>query len=712
MKEERMKRGIFFLLGICFIAFTCFGITWAEEIAKADGKKDYQVFDLGEIFVTSEKPPAVQEMAITNEVTAEDIKATNSHTVAEALAFVPGIRVSTGRKNQPMIQIHGMSQSRVLVLIDGVPYYETKFGWLDLNEIPVDNVARIEVSKGNASVLYGPNALMGVVNIITKKPTEKPSAEAIVEVGPHDTQRISLSHGMKVGIFNYWLNYGHQESDGWRLSDNFNPYHVIGTVSTQRRVGGRIRTFTSAGILEDGGYRNNSDYKTDSFWAKVGIDPNPGSEYYVNFHYVTREKGDPPSLYGGQVFDYFPSYFSSVFDRITKYNDWGADLSGQQKVFDQLTFKGKLFYHYHVDDYTSYADPYYAREIAVSRFKDYTLGGSLIADVRPLKWDIIRLSFNYRGDSHKQRDLDIEPFIETFSYTGSLGFENEFNLINNLSIVAGVSYDWFRVTKAEKYSDSNNPYNVVKTVTPDPMHEFAPMMGATYTFTDSTRLFGSVARKVRFPTLDQLYASRGGNLALKPEKAMNYTLGVSQLFSKYAKAELAGFYHDIRDFISRDSNPFENPLALNRNWAKIAMLGFEVNGEFYPMKDLVLRAGYMYNRARDKSPDRVTNYVVNIPAHKIDAGVTYTVPYIRTRLDFNGIYLGKVFNQLPTPASPTQAVQKIKDYYLADLRISQSFLNYFEAYLAVKNIFDKNYESSYGFPAPGRNFYLGITGKY
>jgi iron complex outermembrane receptor protein len=221
-----------------------------------------------------------------------------------------------------------------------------------------------------------------------------------------------------------------------------------------------------------------------------------------------------------------------------------------------------------------------------------------------------------------------------------------------------------------------------------------------------------VARKVRFPTLDQLYASRGGNLDLKPERAINYTLGVSQIFSNLAKAELAGFYHDIRDFISRDSNPFENPLALNRNWAKIAMLGFEVNGEFYPMKDLVLRAGYMYNRARDKSPDRVTNYVVNIPAHKIDAGVTYTVPYIRTRLDFNGIYLGKVFNQLPTPASPTQAVQKIKDYYLADLRISQSFLNYFEAYLAVKNIFDKNYESSYGFPAPGRNFYLGITGKY
>lgn len=703
-----MKKRGFILIGICFIALIYFGVTWAEEAAKSESKKDYQVFDLGEIFVTSEKPPAVKSMAITNEVSAEEIKATNSKTVAEALAYVPGIRISTGRKNFAHIEIHGMDQNRFLTLIDGVPYYETKYGGLDLNQIPTDNVAKIEVTKGAASVLYGTNALMGVVNIITKKPTEKPSAEAILEVGPHGTNRISLSHGMKVGIFNYWLNYGHQETDGWRLSNGFNPYHTVGTV---RWTPPLPPTYPSSrlAIMEDGGYRTNSDFEMDSFWAKVGIDPAPGSEYYLNFHYITKEKGDPPSLYGGRTFRSFPA-FSQVFDRITKYNDWGFDLSGQQKVFDQLTFKGKLFYHNHFDDYTSYLDPKYNNEIAVSRYKDYLLGGSLLADIRPLEWNIIRLSFNYKGDSHKQRDDERLPFEESFSYTGSVGLENEFNLIKNLSIVLGTSYDWFRVTKAEKaYSPS---YALVNIQKPDSSHEFNPMIGATYNLFETTKLFGSVARKVRFPTLDQLYASKGGNLSLKPEKAINYTLGVSQIFSDFAKAELAGFYHDIRDFISRDSNPYENPFALNLNWAKIEMLGFEVNGEFYPMKDLILRVGYMYNRARDRSPDRVTDYVVNVPAHKIDAGVTYTVPYIQTRLDFNGIYLGKVFNQLPTPASPNQEAQRIKDNYIANARISKSFLKYFEAYLAVNNIFDKNYESSYGFPGPGRNYYLGISAKY
>jgi iron complex outermembrane receptor protein len=378
-----------------------------------------------------------------------------------------------------------------------------------------------------------------------------------------------------------------------------------------------------------------------------------------------------------------------------------------------LTFKGKLFYHNHVDDYTSYSDQYYINEISESSYKDYLLGGSLLADVRPLEWDIIRLSFNYRGDSHKQRDDEYLPFEETFSYTGSVGLENEFNLIKNLSIVVGTSYDWFKVTKAEKNITGSGGVFLRQDDLdkPDAQHEFDPMIGATYNLFNTTKIFGSIARKVRFPTLNQLY-STGGNLALKPEKAINYTLGVSQLFSDFAKAELAGFYHDLKDFISSDSNPITNPSAQNQNWAKNEMLGFELNGELYPMKDIILRAGYMYNRARDRSPDRVTDYVVRVPAHKINTGVSYTIPYILTRLDLEGIYLGKIFNQLPNPKYPNQETQRIKDYYIANARISKSFLKYFEAYLAVHNIFDENYEQGYGFPGPGRNFYLGVSAKY
>ncbi len=697
-----MKKAVCLFLVNLLIIFMCFSTVLAENIMESENPTEYEVFDLGEIYITAEKPPAVRDVAITTEITAEDIKATNSRTVAEALSYVPGIRVSTGRKNEPNVQIHGFDQSRTLILIDGVPYYETNYGKLDLSQIPVDNVAKIEITKGVASVLYGPNALGGVINIITKKPSDKPSAEAIVEVGENATSKISLSHGMKVGIFNYWLNYTHQESNGWRMSDDYET--KLGNIV--RKPGG-----TSQAILEDGGFRDNSDFKSDSFWAKVGIEPDAGSEYYINFHYLTRDKGYPPSTDEVQVLPDRPAF--SQFARITKYDDWGVDLSGQQKIVEQLIMKAKLFYHNHVDDYTSYSDQTFSEEIAVSRYKDYLLGGALTTDFKPAQWDIIRLSFNYRGDSHKERDDTYLPFAESFSYTGSAGLENEFTFIKDLSLIAGASYDWFRVTKAERNitdDDTGDFINQEDLNTPDTMDEFNPVIGATYNIAESTRLFASIARKVRFPTLSQLYSTKSGNIDLDAERSINYILGISHAFKKFARTELSFFYYDISDFITRDA---PGPLGgTYHNFGKIQIYGLELNGTISIMKDLSLTAAYTYDHARDRSDDRVTDKVLNVPEHKIDVGINYTIPYILTRLDLTSTYVSDVYSQLPTPQKPTQEELKIDDYFILNARISKSFLKNYEAYIAINNIFDVDYESDAGFPGPGRNFYVGLAARF
>ena len=694
----RKLSGLFSVM-VFFICMSM-GAAWSEEAAETKSSEDYEAFDLGEIYVTAEKMPASREVTVTTEITAEEMKATNSRTVAEALRYVPGVIVSTGRKNEPGVQIRGLNQSRALILIDGVPYYETNFGKLDLNQIPVDNVAKIEVTKGGASVLYGPNALAGVVNIVTKKPADKPTAEAFLEVGENATSKLSLTHGMKVGIFNYWLNYSHQESGGWRLSDDFEP--KLGTIT--RRPGSPTQT-----ILEDGGWRKNSDFKTDSIWAKVGIEPTPDAEYYVNFHYIEKEKGVPPSTVTENVITSRPAF--SGFARIPRYDDWGIDLSGQQKVLDQLTLKAKLFYHDHVDDYASYSDQSFQKRIAISRYEDYLVGGSFTTDYRPAQWDIIRMGFNYRGDSHKERDDSYLPFAEDFSYTGSVSLENEFNLVKNLSLVAGLSYDWFEVTEAERNITDRNTGNFLNQVdldTPDTMDEFNPMIGATYAITDTTRLFGSVARKVRFPTLSQLFSTRSGNTELTAEKSVNYTLGVSQAFGSLATGELALFYYDISDFISRDAPGTE---GIYRNYAKISLAGFELSGTINPWADLLLRAGYTYNNARDRSDGRVTTNVTFVPEHKVDLGLRYTVPYIITPVDITCVYVSESYNQLPTPQRPDQESIKTGDYFIMNARIAKSFLKRFEAYLAVNNIFDSDYESESGFPGLGRNFYVGLSAK-
>jgi iron complex outermembrane receptor protein len=694
-----VKKGkAFFLTFLVLCAFV--GSAFSEEASGPKNMEEYQAFDLGEIYVTAEKLPANKEVTVTTEITQEEMKTTNSRTVADALKYVPGVSVSTGRKNQPDVRIRGLDQGNILILIDGVPYYETKYGMLDLNEIPVDDVAKIEVIKGDASVLYGPNALAGVINIITKKPSEKPAAEAILEVGENGADKVSLSHGMKVGIFNYWLNYVHQKSNGWRMSDDFEP--KVGTIV--RKPGP-----TTNAVLEDGGFRNNSDFRTDSVWAKVGIEPNPDSEYYLNFHYIDREKGSPSSTVSDTIFPQRPAF--SQFARIPRYDDWGIDLSGQQKVSDRLILKAKLFYHNHLDDYASFSDQTYTKQIALSRFKDYLAGGILSANFRPVDWNIVRFAFNYRGESHKERDDTYLPFAESFSYTGSVALENEFNKITNLSLVAGASYDWFNVTTAKQNVTDSNTGDFLRQEnlpTPGAMNEFDPMIGATYTLNESTRLFGSVARKVRFPTLEQLYSSKSGNIALRAEKSINYTLGISRSLCNYASGEFALFYYDISDFITRDA---PGTLGVYRNFSKIGMLGFELSGRVNPLKDLFLSAAYTFNDASDRSEGRVTDNVLFVPEHKVDVSASYIVPRIITKIDLTALFVSDSFNQLPTPQNPQQEVIKTGEHFVVNARISKGFLKRYEVYIAVNNIFDSDYESEYGFPGPGRNFYAGVGVK-
>lgn len=692
---KKRKNLIVLSLGL-FVLFV-FSIGWAADTATTP-PNEFEVYNLGEIVVSAEKAK-VKEVTIIEEITAEDIKATNSKTVAEALANAPGFRVTTGAKNQPDIYMNGFAQNEILVLIDGVPFYETFYHILDLNQIPTENIAKIEITKGAASVIYGANALGGVINIITKKPSEKPYTSASMEFGPDNTQRYSVTNGMKVGIFNYWLNYTYGKSDGYQLSGNFQP-----TPTTIMFRPGP----TTTSVLQGTGTRVNSNYENNDLWAKFGIEPQLGSEYYLNFHYLDMSKGWSPSTNSMMVFDSRP-YFSQ-FARIPDYTDWGIDLDAKQKVSDTVTLKAKLFYHNHVDDLDSYLNQTYTGPFADSTYKDYVLGGSLFADYQPVNWDILRFSLHFKTDNHQDRADTYLPFETSDSYTGSLGAENEFNLVKNFSVVAGISYDWFDVTKTEKINTDNNGnfLNMGQNPTMN-ASAFNPMLGLTYTFSDATKLFGSVAHKSRFPTLFELYNTKSGNPNLSAEDSWNYTLGVSRPFSTFAKAGLSLFYYDVTDMIVNYGPP---PITSYVNYQSVSLAGFEVNAEAYPLDGLTLRADFTYENAQNQSAGRVSDDVTYVPPYKVDLGVKYVVPQVKTKLDFNMVYVGETYSQLPTPASPNLATLKAGDYTVFNAKITQPFLKHYEVYVAVTNIFDANYTPEVGYPAAGRSFWVGVSAKF
>ena len=104
-----------------------------------------------------------------------DIEAIPASNALNLLSFSPGIFVTkTGDFGRADVHIRGLGERgrKIAVLTDGRPEKMSLFGCLVTHTFPLDNVERIEVVRGPASVLYGSEALGGVVNIMTHMPSK------------------------------------------------------------------------------------------------------------------------------------------------------------------------------------------------------------------------------------------------------------------------------------------------------------------------------------------------------------------------------------------------------------------------------------------------------------------------------------------------------------------------------------------------------------
>lgn len=103
-------------------------------------------------------------------ITQKTIAAMGAQTLNDVLQNQSNIQLSQDPILGNSIQLQGLSGQNVKILINGVPMIGRLNGNLDISQIPLNNVERIEVIEGPMSVVYGSDAIGGVVNIITKKP--------------------------------------------------------------------------------------------------------------------------------------------------------------------------------------------------------------------------------------------------------------------------------------------------------------------------------------------------------------------------------------------------------------------------------------------------------------------------------------------------------------------------------------------------------------
>ncbi|MDD5403520.1 MAG: TonB-dependent receptor [Sulfuricella sp.] len=182
------------------------------------GADQLPVYPLNDIVVTATRTPQpIQNMvADMSVISAEDIRAAGQSTLAELLQTQPGVEISSngGPGAATSIYLRGANAGHTLVLVDGMRIGSATTGATALENIPLDQIERIEILRGPASHLYGSDAIGGVIQIFTRSGKGAPAANFSAGVGNFNTQTLSAGYGGEFGDNRFNFQVGHEETDG------------------------------------------------------------------------------------------------------------------------------------------------------------------------------------------------------------------------------------------------------------------------------------------------------------------------------------------------------------------------------------------------------------------------------------------------------------------------------------------------------------------
>ncbi|WP_099463055.1 MULTISPECIES: TonB-dependent receptor plug domain-containing protein [Parabacteroides] len=219
-----MKRTFLLISGLLSVF-----LSYASDTGKIDSLINLQgvVVSANKIFVNRNSVPLSISVISRNEIESSSESAllpVLSQRVPGLFVTQKGITgfgVSDGSAG--MVNIRGIGQSnRVLMLFDGQPQWAGVFGHALPDTYVASDVERVEVIRGPGSLLYGSNAMGGVVNIITRRHNQEGRrTQARIMYGSYNTQKYMINNGYNVGNFSSFISINHDRTDGHRPNSEF-----------------------------------------------------------------------------------------------------------------------------------------------------------------------------------------------------------------------------------------------------------------------------------------------------------------------------------------------------------------------------------------------------------------------------------------------------------------------------------------------------------
>jgi outer membrane cobalamin receptor len=672
------------------------------------------IFELGEVSVTASTMSPIESGETVHEITAEQIKNSNARTLDEALVLLSDVNITVGTDGVPRIQIRGFKSKDILVLMDGVPLNSAFDQQFDPSMIPVDSIEKIKVTAGASSVLYGQGGLGGVVNIITKKGQQGARGSVGYEAGDGTPYLAKTSLSGASGKIDYFVTGSVYHRDRFPLAVPF----VSGTEINPQ-------TGTSE-VLEYPGYRKNSDITRNNGFLSVGFTPDNDLHLALTSNVVEGGYGKPASAINNTFDPYAPM---PVYARVPDYLGFLAQLAADYTPSTVLHINSRLYFYRMAQDNNRYDDQnlnsfdnplvpgsYHMRNIgttsglSVQPKYDFGRAGSVTLGLSG-EWEIWTDKgaakpggFVYQitpGQGAGSPPYTLYSISDHYDvYVCSTSLEYEVSLLKDLGFAAGYGHFW------QLRSDRN-------------LEEYSVSTSLYYDLYPGTRLKAAFMRNIHFPSLSELYLRNTNNPDLLPEIAIHYQLGVEQKLPWQSSFKINGFYSNLYNFIGLKQsglNQYEGFVPYNVNFSLYRFYGVETSLETAFLKKLQMKLNYTLNVSRDFSLPSHDD-VQYVPMHKLAVSGKYDFDFGLTPFA-SIVYVGHsaVYSK---PSGNTELTNQVfwkaymADYVVTNLKLSQKlFENKATVYIGADNLFNVDYEDTYGVPRPGRYIYGGFEYRF
>lgn len=538
----------------------------AAEPETSDSKDLQYTMEQVIVTATRTEKALIDAPANAKVITAEDIKNGGYSSIFEAVKNLTQTNVQAYQEDGGDYGTSGMS-SRIklrgvdagtLILVNGTPGNFMNYG--TLNNIPIDQVERIEVVKGAGSVLYGPQAIGGVINIITKKPaeTDKVTGNVYSAAG----NRLSEA-GVNVQTDSF--NFGMKKSFSKDLND-----------------------IMHAGSTGAGPALNIKNKKAEQIYFDVKLADD------LAFSYGRTE--NKAKFESGSFIKYVPDMqYLGTID--TTFNNYAL-------LYDRKDTGLKIIAGYNTIDSSSVYDKSYPKQYSDKTFSGYNanLDVQKKIDLRSNKDSLVlgtnftreSMAYHYIGTTNAKNERDSYALYQSYDYQAT----------DKLNLIAGLREYY---VSSSRYQDSD--------------FQLLPQLQGLYKINNQASYYFNIGKAFQMPGINSGFSYDSNyvvNPDLKPQSGWSYELGYkSEDENKAFSADV--FYMTVKDKFYWDKTSSGANIMKNRDkWENVGLeLNYtqKVSPELSANVGLTIQNPKAYSSSTSKWVQDACKYILNIGAN-------------------------------------------------------------------------------------------------